>query len=90
VVNKLMIQSRLALINDGLLQLERHATVRREDFVGDKDRVAATKRVLNNSPLWRGARVRAGWSQSPAAPQGKNVPYRARRFHTGQEGRKVS
>lgn len=49
MVNKLMIQSRLALINDGLLQLERHAAVRREDFVGDKDRVAAAESYLRRA-----------------------------------------
>lgn len=49
MVNKLVVQNRLALMNDCLEQLGRHATSRREDFVGDKDRVAAAESYLRRA-----------------------------------------
>jgi len=49
VVSKLVVQSRLALITDCLRQLSRHAAVKRADFLGDKDRVAAAESYLRRA-----------------------------------------
>lgn len=49
MVNKLVVQSRLALINDHLSQLRRHAESGKEQFVEDKDKVAAVESYLRRS-----------------------------------------
>lgn len=49
MINKLVVQSRLALINDCLRQLRRLSTLSRENFSGDKDRVAAAESYLRRA-----------------------------------------
>lgn len=49
VISKLVVQSRLALINDCLKQLRRLSAVSRVVFVGDIDRVAATESYLRRA-----------------------------------------
>lgn len=49
MVNKLVIQSRLALINDYLTQLKRYAKITKENFVEDKDKAAAAESYLRRS-----------------------------------------
>jgi len=49
VISKLVVQSRLALINDCLAQLHRLSTMSFETFVSDKDRVAAAESYLRRA-----------------------------------------
>jgi len=49
MVNKLVVKSRLALIHDHLSQLKRHAEIGKEQFVEDKDKVAAVESYLRRS-----------------------------------------
>ncbi|MBT9133490.1 MAG: hypothetical protein DDT37_01430 [Firmicutes bacterium] len=49
MLNKLIIQSRLTLIHDCIEQLMRLGAMRRADFVGNKDIVAATESYLRRS-----------------------------------------
>jgi len=49
VISKLVVQSRLALINDCLTQLHRLSTLSLETFISDKDRVAAAESYLRRA-----------------------------------------
>ena len=49
MISKLVVQSRLALINDCLTQLHRLSTLSLETFISDKDRVAAAESYLRRA-----------------------------------------
>jgi uncharacterized protein YutE (UPF0331/DUF86 family) len=49
MVSRLVVQSRLDMIDDCVLRLSRFATLSRSDFVGDKDKVAAAESYLRRA-----------------------------------------